>query len=100
MAQEGCELVVNDAADSGMGTSLACGVRASAHAGGWVIALGDMPAVQLSTGQAVAAALEEGAVTAAPFYDGQRGHPVGLAPVLLPQLLALSGDTGGRAVLA
>ena len=45
LAQEGLRVVANPRAGEGMGTSIACGVAASADAAGWVIALGDMPYV-------------------------------------------------------
>jgi molybdenum cofactor cytidylyltransferase len=100
LAGEQCDIVVNDAADAGMGTSLACGVRAAPDARGWIIALADMPAIEPETIRAVAAALAQGAMTAAPFVGDARGHPVGFASSLRESLLALTGDAGARALLA
>ena len=97
---EGCALTVCENADAGISASIACGVRASADASGWIIALADMPAVAAATVRAVAEALESGAATAAPMYRGQRGHPVGFSAALRGELLALTGDTGARPVLA
>lgn len=101
LAAEGCALCVRSEAeaDRGVGASLAAGVRHSAEANGWVIALGDMPALRPETVAAVAAALESGAATAAVTHGGTRGHPVGFAAALREELLALDGDTGARAVL-
>jgi molybdenum cofactor cytidylyltransferase len=99
LAAEGCRLVVCESAGEGMGASLACGVRAAADADGWIVALADMPAVQPSTIDAIAAALMRGAETAAPFFDGRRGHPVGFSRACGAELLALSGDHGARGVL-
>jgi len=42
-------------ADDGMGASLACGVRATKDATGWVVALADMPWIEPSTIARVAA---------------------------------------------
>jgi len=95
----GCELCVREHADDGIGASLAAGVRASADAGGWIVALADMPAVRHSTVRAIVAALRAGAITAAPMHDGRRGHPVGFAACLREELLALDGDIGARSVL-
>jgi molybdenum cofactor cytidylyltransferase len=64
------------------------------------VALADMPWIAPTTIARVADAVRKGAVIAAPFHDGQRGHPVGFAPVLRDALLALTGDDGARAVLA
>jgi len=87
-------------ADDGMGASLACGVAAARHAGGWVVALADMPWVRPATIVAVAQALQAGAAIAAPLHAGQRGHPVGFARAHYAALTALRGDEGARAVIA
>ncbi len=99
LAAEGCALVVCERADEGMGASLACGVRATAGADGWIVALADMPAVRPTTIAAVCARLAHGAVTAAPRYQGARGHPVGFARACYDRLAALQGDQGARGVL-
>lgn len=99
IAAEGCRLVVCQEADQGMGASLACGVRATADAAGWIIALADMPAVRPSTIAAVLAAIDAGAVSAAPYFGGQRGHPVGFARACFADLAALQADQGARSIL-
>jgi len=86
-------------AHDGMGASLACGVRATRDALGWVIALADMPWVRPATITAVAAAIQSGAAVAAPFYRGERGHPVGFGAACGDALTALTGDAGARSVL-
>jgi molybdenum cofactor cytidylyltransferase len=99
LAAEGLRIVVNPDADHGMGTSLARGV-AACDADGWVIALADMPAIRPQTVASVAAALAAGAPLAAPVYRGQRGHPIGFARRFRAALTALTGDRGGRDILA
>ncbi|NMF90673.1 nucleotidyltransferase family protein [Aromatoleum petrolei] len=86
-------------AEQGMAATLACGIRATACTAGWVIALGDMPYIRPETIAAVAAAIGGGALLAAPFVDGERGHPVGFAVSLKDELLALQGDEGARRVI-
>nr|WP_169254801.1 nucleotidyltransferase family protein [Aromatoleum toluvorans] len=86
-------------AGQGMAATLVCGIRATPGAAGWVIALGDMPYIRPDTIAAVAAAIRDGALLAAPFTDGQRGHPVGFATSLKDELLALQGDEGARRVI-
>ena len=86
-------------AGQGMAATLASGIRARPDAPGWVIALGDMPYIRPATIAAVAAAIAEGALLAAPFVDGQRGHPVGFSATLKDELLALEGDEGARRVI-
>jgi molybdenum cofactor cytidylyltransferase len=100
LGDAGCQLVICERAHEGMGSSLACGVRASANAAGWVIALADMPAIEPGSIRAVAQALHEGYDTAAAFFGERRGHPVGFANSLYAELAALSGDDGARSVLA
>jgi len=83
----------------GMGTSIAAGVRASADSAGWLVLPGDMPLVRPATLVAVARALDHHAVAYAQ-YGGRRGHPVGFAAELYPELTELSGDEGARRIIA
>lgn len=99
LEQEGCFVTVCPEAARGMGTTLAHAVARERGADGWVIALGDMPRIAPETIKSVVAALEEGALIAAPRSRNQRGHPVGFSAVLRDELLALDGDHGARAVL-
>ena len=99
LAQEGCRVEPCATAWQGMGASLAHGVRATQGADGWVVALADMPAIAPATIRAVAAVLAAGAPVAAPFYRGNRGHPVGFAAAYEGRLAALAGDAGARDIL-
>lgn len=100
LRSHGLQTVECATADKGIGTSLACGVTAAADAAGWVIGLADMPYVQPETIGRIAAALVDGATIAAPVFGGRRGNPVGFAQCYLHKLCRLSGDRGGRAILA
>ena len=73
---------------------------ATKDAAGWIVALGDMPWIQSSTIARVAAAIADGAVVAAPFHRGQRGHPVGFGAACFAELAALTGDDGAKSVVA
>jgi len=95
----GMRIAVCRDASEGMGRTLAAGVRASSNASGWVVALADMPFVQVDTIARIAAAVKDGAVIAAPRYLGQRGHPVGLARRFREDLEALQGDAGARGIV-
>lgn len=99
LEQEGCQVTMFRDAARGMGASLAHGVGQARGAGGWVIALADMPRIAPDTIRRIIAALEEGALIAAPVCQGQRGHPVGFGAKLRDELLALDGDQGARAVM-
>lgn len=95
----GCEVVVCPNADEGMGASLAFAVAAAGDAYGWVVALADMPYLRPDTIATIAKWLRDGAVIAAPVYNGSRGHPVGLTEWVRDELLALRGDEGARRIL-
>jgi molybdenum cofactor cytidylyltransferase len=91
-------VILPDALEFGMGTSIAAGVRASADASGWLILPADMPMIQTSTLLAVAAQLSRHPIVFAQFH-GQRGHPVGFSAALQAELLGLTGDEGARSIL-
>ncbi len=99
LGAEGLDVAVFSRADDGMGASLAFGVAAAPDADGWVIALADMPFVQRETIEVVAGMLRAGAWIAAPRHRGRRGHPVGFARALFPELVELGGDRGARTLL-
>lgn len=97
---EGCEVLESDRTSMGLGASLAAGVEAAASVDGWIVALGDMPAITPQTISAVRRALEEGARIAAPIDGaGRRGHPVGFAASLREELVALRTDVGAREII-
>jgi len=100
LQEEGLQVVVCDESLLGMGHSLAAGVNASSYAGGWIIALADMPFIESTTYQCVVTALQTGASIVIPETNGRRGHPVGFAAHWFDKLSTLRGDTGARALLA
>jgi molybdenum cofactor cytidylyltransferase len=83
----------------GMSASLACGIGQERNAAGWLVGLADMPQVPAAVIASVRDAIAAGAPAAAPFCDGQRGHPVGFSARYREELLALQGDAGARALL-
>jgi molybdenum cofactor cytidylyltransferase len=101
LEREGCEVIESDRTLGGLGSSLAAGVEASAGAGGWLVALADMPFIREHTVRAVRDALTQGALIAAPRdrASGTRGHPVGFASTLRDELIAIRGDEGARSVI-
>jgi molybdenum cofactor cytidylyltransferase len=96
----GVRVVRCASSDAGMGASLACGVRSTPDAAGWIVALGDMPWIETSTIARVVRAIADGATVAAPFYRGQRGHPVGFGATCFAALAALADDDGAKSVVA
>ncbi|NNL99254.1 MAG: nucleotidyltransferase family protein [Gammaproteobacteria bacterium] len=84
----------------GMGNSIAAGVRASRSASGWLVMPADLPRVAPASIAAVVAALDAGATAVRPRWGGQAGHPVGFSADCGAALAALSGEAGGRLLLA
>jgi molybdenum cofactor cytidylyltransferase len=95
----GVEVTICPDAAAGMGHSLAHAIALTSHAGGWIVALADMPFVAPDTIRRVSETLQDGADLAAPAYRGERGHPVGFAATYREDLAALTGDAGAREVL-
>jgi molybdenum cofactor cytidylyltransferase len=96
---EGCAILESADTARGLGASLAAGVRHARDADGWIVALGDMPFIASATFAAVARALRDGALIAAPVHRGTRGHPVAFSGRLLAELETLDGDEGARSVI-
>lgn len=103
LAAQGCDVLTLDSDELGMGDSLAAAVRhlqATCPPGiqSCMVALADMPWLRAATCIHVAhASLQHGIV--APTWLGRRGHPVTFERSLWPELAALTGDTGARALL-
>lgn len=101
----GCDVLTSEAAERGMGASIAAAAnylmkQASAPGApnAYLVALADMPWILPDTLAQLADLSGRHAVTA-PVYQGQRGHPVGFSAALLPELATLDGDTGARGIV-
>jgi molybdenum cofactor cytidylyltransferase len=101
----GCEIVVCDDADQGMGASLARGARflldefdGNSVPAFCMVALGDMPWLRAETLNALTAMMHANRI-AAPVYQGARGHPVCFDRALWPELAMLGGDRGANSLL-
>lgn len=99
LRRAGCRVVESTAAEGGMGAALRDAVAASANARGWVVALADMPWLPIELVRAVALTITAPDTIAAPWRNGQRGHPVGFGAAWRDALLQLDGDEGARALL-
>jgi len=93
------EMVVNAHAHDGMATSIACGVKVSPDATGWLIALADMPYILPVTYAAIAGQLNSPTKIIVPTYEGKRGHPIAFGAAYVEALSQLKGDTGAREVI-
>ncbi|MCR5877810.1 NTP transferase domain-containing protein [Phenylobacterium sp. J367] len=84
----------------GMAHSLRMGIAGlPTETAGAFVFLGDMPRVPRDILAPMAEAVRGGAEAAAPVFQGRRGNPVLLSAALFPEMLALSGDRGARAIL-
>jgi molybdenum cofactor cytidylyltransferase len=93
----GCQVLLLQSA--GMGESIAAAVAASASADGWLVVLGDMPFIQSSSIERVIDVLEEDGISV-PVQAGDYGHPVAFGRAFGPDLMALTGDRGGKPLFA
>ena len=85
--------------ERGMGSNLARAVmHLPADSAGVMVALGDMPYIQLETLQALLAVFQSGKIIF-PLCAGKQGHPVLFARSHYASLAALSGQGGARSIL-
>jgi molybdenum cofactor cytidylyltransferase len=93
--------VVNERAEDGMGSSLACGVRAAGpDVDAALVVLADEPELPAESYRRVIRRYRDGgAQIVAATYAGQRGHPVLFDCAVFPELVALTGDEGARRVV-
>ena len=89
--------------DEVMADSLATAVLSSASfkaaQEGFIIALADMPYIQINTIKAVANKVVNGASIVIPIYQNQRRHPVAFAAKFSNALQNLHGDEGARSII-
>jgi molybdenum cofactor cytidylyltransferase len=93
--------VVNPQPEAGQGTSIAAGAAAlPADVDAVVITLGDQPRLPDGLLSGLLEAFHrEGKPIAAPVYKGTQGTPVVFASSVFPELRALDGDAGARAIV-
>jgi molybdenum cofactor cytidylyltransferase len=94
-------VVINSEWEQGQSTSVRAGLAAlPANVGAAIFPLADQPGI---TPPIIDALIERHQTTLAPVvwpeYEGKRGNPVLFDRDTFPQLMSLSGDTGGRPVL-
>ena len=96
------QIADNPAYMQGQSTSLRAGVAALApHVAAAIVLLADQPFVTVAIVQRIVAEWRaRGAAIVAPEYAGQRGNPVLFDRAVFPELLAVAGDQGARAILA
>lgn len=96
-------VIVAEAAELGMGESLAAGIRAlsterQAPAVAVAVVLGDMPWLSKDTFALLCSRASERAIVR-PYYRGRGGHPVLFGRCFWGSLEQLTGDEGARSVV-
>jgi molybdenum cofactor cytidylyltransferase len=99
-------LAVNSRPEDGMLSTIRAGLaalggsaRLAAAGRPLLVTPADLPALSPATVRAVLAALAAGAPLAVPLHRGRRGHPLGIAPLLLPEIARLDPGVGLRQLL-
>jgi molybdenum cofactor cytidylyltransferase len=96
-------IVENAGWSTGVASSIRCGVlelgRRAPNFRAVALLVCDQPLLTPAHLQALAAAVRGGAVLAASTYAGTQGVPAVFGAPLVPELLALVGDTGAKAVV-
>jgi molybdenum cofactor cytidylyltransferase len=102
LATLGIHTVFNPDFAAGQSTSLRAGVLALPEAAdATVIGVADQPSLTADViAQLVDWAVRTASPIVAPLYAGERGNPVLFARELFCELASITGDTGGRTVIA
>lgn len=96
------KVVVNSRYREGMASSLQTGLAAlNRQTEAALIVLADQPLVQAETLDQIAGEFRRsGRQIVIPVYKGTRGNPVLIGRRLFPEIMALTGDTGARAIFS
>lgn len=84
---------------TGMGSSIAAGVAAAGDADAVLLMLCDQPGLTADHLRALVSAWNAGHPLACSTYDGARGVPAIFDRAIFPELLALDGSPGAKAVI-
>ncbi len=104
LATDGVTDIFNPTWADGMGNSIACGTRAALDLApdlrGVIIIPCDQPLITAALLRQIAEKLSDDSsrITLCDYENGTLGPPTGFARVHFPALLALTGDTGARAL--
>lgn len=96
------KMALNPHYKEGMSTSITCGImEASPESDAFLIALGDQPLVRSEVVDRLVSAYEDsGKGIVVPSFGGLTGHPVIFDLKYRDALLSLTGDKGGKTIIA
>ena len=95
-SEQGLQLAINPQPERGMLSTLWAGIAVLGNEDPLFVCPADLPLLRAETVKRVIAALSAGAWLAQPRYAGQNGHPLGIASVLIPEILTLDPEVGLR----
>jgi molybdenum cofactor cytidylyltransferase len=104
LSKVGVQIVANPNYAMGMGTSIVAGVRAAGESyDGYLVCLGDMPLIRVSTllrvMETFTSSPSQSESIVRPSFRGHEGHPVLLGSGHYASLCELSEDRGARSVI-
>ena len=92
------EIIASNNSVKGMSQSLIAGIQAQPNSRAWLIALGDMPYVQIQTIEKLAAKATTDNIVV-PVFDNKRGNPVIFGQRFYDDLMKLDGDVGAKELI-
>ena len=98
--QEGVKVLYNPHPDEGISSSIKLGIKGNREADACLFTVSDQPWLKEDTIRELAELfLDSGKGMASVSREGKLGNPCIFSGKYFPELLSLTGDTGGRAVL-
>ena len=94
----GANPLVMQPASNGLGETIAFAVKHFSHAVGWMICLADMPFISPAIYREIGEQFPLNKIIA-PSYQNRQGHPVYFPKRFYPELIQLTGDKGGSAIV-
>ena len=92
------KLINLDDSSEGLSGSIRAGLNENMECDGWLIALGDMPYIQVASIEALRTRITKNNIVL-PTLAGRQGNPVGFGRAFRDQLMCLKGDKGAKSVL-
>ena len=99
LTDDGFNVIENHHAEDGMGSSIACGVKALSNSEACLIALADMPFIKPATIKTVLQLFKNTKCIISPKHKDRRGHPVLFSKHFFFELTQLNGEKGARDVI-
>ncbi|MCK5361307.1 MAG: nucleotidyltransferase family protein, partial [Gammaproteobacteria bacterium] len=99
LIDDGFNVIENHYAEDGMGSSIACGVKALSNSDACLIVLADMPFIKQETIESMLQLFKNTKCIISPKCKDQRGHPVLFSKHFFSELTQLNGEKGARDII-